>query len=215
MSRYLFYFWFAPTGDIQLFVFLWSACQSSVGTGGLCSGFHILTGTWSNQQQAWSGKVTWSFQEDRNSDPHPCKWESTAGSFWIPENADRRRIRLTFKCCMVTLCCTLWSFLTWLLTEDKQPLILIFQWIKCFFCFSCPTLLHSHFELTTSFCWQCCVSFIVERRQAIKFWMLMWWLASGPHTHTRGTQNKHKSTLTYYRELRCLGCLRSDVLICN
>ena len=109
-------------------------------------------------------------------------------------------IRLISPNCAVMLWgAALWSFPTveWQLTEDEQPLNLVFRWIKCFFCFSCPALLHSHFEPAASFCWWCCVSFKVERRQAIKFWMLMWWsLTSGPHTHTHTHRHIHTDTYT-------------------
>lgn len=46
MSCYLFYFSFCPTGDICCFLFFEALASGlSVGTGGLCGGFHISTGT--------------------------------------------------------------------------------------------------------------------------------------------------------------------------
>ncbi len=146
-----------------------------------------------------------------------------AGRFLILENADWERfsaflvmqpyfIQIHELYGSIVKCCTLWSFLAaeWQLTEDKQPLNLVFHWIKSVFCFSCPALLLSRFELPSSLCWRCCISIKVERRQAIKFWMLMWWSSrSGPHTH------RQKETHTHLRELQRLGCLSSDVLLCN
>lgn len=72
----------------------------------------------------------------------------------------------------------------WLKTNGLW--ILFFHWIKCLCCFSCAVFLQSLFELFlfADVCW-CCISFRVERRQAIIFWMLMWWsLTRGPHTYT-------------------------------
>lgn len=159
---------------------------------GLCSG--VLSGTWISQQGT-SALIDEDFA-GRNWVPSLCSWgqlRSTNfhqnGKCWLKVNNRfsvfpllQKGIWCRNKCFMVIL---ITSLLTaeWQLTEHRQPLNLSLNkvipvlFLSCFPAF----ILWSR----SSFCWSCCISFKVERRKAIKFWMLMWWsLTSGPHTQT-------------------------------
>lgn len=162
-SRYLFYLWFSPRlATFRCLFFLEVLASAPSALRGLCGGSHILTGTWSNQLE------TCREGRHRLDEVSGKKWKPKgSGTLW---DADWKRftdsqfflccsfiwkgIRLISPNCAVMLWgAALWSVPTveWQLTEDEQPLNLVFRWIKCFFCFSCPALLHSHFEPAASF----------------------------------------------------------------
>lgn len=165
--------------------------HGSVGTGGLCCGSHIFD---------WH--PTGSRRPDPQNGQHPPDEISGAETEIQICAAGKDLLQWDSN-----LFC-LWFFLSaeWQLAEDSLGLQSYFFPTESsvslgFLCFSPAfSLWTRHFLLMCAG-----VEFPskVECRQAIKFWMLMWWsLARGPHTGAQTKRNTH-----LLERCSVLGCL--------
>lgn len=113
------------------------------------------------QRETWPGDGTHQSDEVSHPDPTPLEGSGSLEdaelqilSFCLCCNWIWKEVRFKNRMLMLwrAALCDHFSQLNGSWLKTNRLLILFFHWIKCFFCFSCAALLHSHFELTT-FCW--------------------------------------------------------------